>query len=252
MRPYYHDEASGITIYHGDCRDILPTLIAGSVDLLLTDPPYGISVCGSVHVGHTGRGSRRFDFFRGDTDWDAMVDLAVLAINASLPLLNDRASIYAWVGHRQFGPLVAHLESLDWQTRFLVWEKKCPVPPPPGAGWPSGAELCVYAYRARREWTHRGKNTPRSNVIVADSFRFGQPGKVDHPTQKPAAVINPIITASSRVNSMILDPFMGSGSVLRAAKDLGRRAIGIEVEERYCEIAARRLRQSILPMGGGV
>ena len=80
---------------------------------------------------------------------------------------------------------------------------------------------------------------------MADSYRHGVPGKVDHPTQKPLLVISPLIIASSKTNDIILDPFMGSGATLRAAKDLGRRAIGIEIEEKYCEIAARRLDQEV-------
>lgn len=242
MRPYYEDDA--VTLYHGDCREVLPTL--GPVDLVLTDPPYAISLAGVTHKGRPGKGSRSFDFFDGDDDWSAAVGVCVGAVTQAAELLTAAGSIYCWVGHRQFGPLVAHLEVAGWKTRFLAWVKKCPAPPPPGAGWPSAAELCVYASRPGRTWNHDGSNPPPSNVFVADSFRYGQPGKVDHPTQKPSQVITPLIAASAPEGGIVLDPFAGSGTTLRAAKDLGRRAIGIEIEERYCEIAAKRMAQEVL------
>jgi site-specific DNA-methyltransferase (adenine-specific) len=246
MKPYY--ERNGITIYHGDCRDVLPCLELGSVGMLLTDPPYAVSVAGSQHIGQPGKGRRNLDFFRGDDDWARMTEIAVEAVRLALPSLAAEASIYAWVGHRQFGPLVAALELAGYSTRFLVWEKSCPVPPAPGSGWPSGAELCVYGYRPGRTWNHRGADTPRSNVLRADGYRHGQPGKVDHPTQKPPEVVSPLIRASSRPGGVILDTFLGSGTTAVVARALGRRCIGIEIEERYCEIAALRLQQDVLPL----
>lgn len=245
MKPYY-DDGRGIVIYHGDCREILPQL--PKVDLVLTDPPYCISLKGVKHKGRPGRGSRNFDFFDCDVDWKGMLDVWLASLDLAIPLLSPEASIYAWCGHRMFGPTITKLESLGFNTRFLGWVKKCPAPPPPGSGWPSALELCVYGFRADRCWNHDGTNAPPSNVFVADSFRHGQPGKVDHPTQKPTAVISPLIMASSSDGETILDPFMGSGTTLRAAKDLGRKAIGIEIDERYCEIAAKRLAQEVLAL----
>ena len=246
VRPYY--EHAGITIYHGDCRDVLPHL--GAVDLVLTDPPYAVSVEGAVHVGQPGQGSRYLDFFPGDTDWPRMVQTVREAMGLAVERLALHGSVYAWCGHRQFGPLVEDFEGAGFKTRFLVWSKLCPPPPPPGAGWPSGAELCVYAYRSGRRWMHRSADTPRSNVFVADGYRHGNAGKLPHPTQKPPEVITPLVLASSQPGDMILDPFAGSGTTLRVAKDLGRRAVGIEIEERYCEVAAKRLAQEVLPFGG--
>ena len=243
MKPYY--EADGITIYHGDCRDVLPSI---SGDIVVTDPPYSLSV-DSDHENRRGKGTRRLDFFPGDQNWDEMTSTVLESL--SLIDATDRVrSIYAWCGHRQFGPIVAFLESNGWQTRFLVWRKKCPVPAPPGVGWNSGAELCVYGFRPGRLWNWETGKEPRSNVIDADSYRHGQPGKVDHPTQKAPVLMSLPILSSCPVGGVVVDPFMGSGTTLRAAKDHGFSAIGIEVEERYCEIAAKRLAQGVLDLGG--
>ena len=245
MKPYY--ESDGITIYHGDCRDILPTL--GKVDLVLTDPPYSVSVAGAVHHGaHEGRGSRNLDFFEGDDDWAKMTRVVVEAVALASEHLEENGSLYCWCGHRQFGQIVAHLEGSGFSSRFLVWAKACPAPPPPGSGWPSGAELCVFGYRPGKHWDNAA--TPRSNVLVADSFRHGQPGKVDHPTQKPLDVIAPLLEVSCPRGGTVLDPFMGSGTTLVAAKRLGLKAIGIEIEKRYVDIAVKRLAQRVLDFGG--
>jgi site-specific DNA-methyltransferase (adenine-specific) len=240
VKPYYSED--GITIFCADCRDILPSL--PKVDLVLTDPQYGISQPGVAHEGPPGKGVRSFDFFANDTK-DYANRLALEAFKLTVPLCHQNASAYWWVGHYTFGPLVEAFESAGWKTRFLVWVKACPAPAPPGSGWPSAAELCVYGFREGRTWNHDGTNAPRANVFVADSYRHGMPGKNGHPTQKPFAVITPLIVASSPEGGLVLDPFMGSGTTLEAAKKQGRRAIGIEIEERYCEIAAKRLSQEV-------
>jgi site-specific DNA-methyltransferase (adenine-specific) len=239
IEPYYQDDSC--TIYHGDCREILPGL--GPVDLVLTDPPYAISVSGSEIRSQTPSGGpngrRRLDFFSGDSDWLEMRKLVVGGIELAATLA---PSIYVWCGHRSFGDIVDLLEDYGFSTRFLVWKKLSAAPAPPGSGWASAAELCVYGYRSGRTWNP----AHRPNVLEAQTMRPGQPNKTGHPTQKPRGVIDPLIEASSSVTQTILDPFMGSGTTLRAAKDLGRKAIGIEIEERYCEIAAKRLSQEVL------
>lgn len=243
-RPYYQDDA--VTLWLGDCRAILPTL--EPVDHVITDPPYAISEQGLWHVGRPGKGKRRFDFFPADTDWSEMTKTVLDAALATMPLQSDRGVAYWWCGHREFGPLVQLYEANGWKTRFMVWAKAAPSPPPPGAGWPSGAELCVHAFRDGRTWNHTGTYPPPNNVVTCDSFRHGQPGKVEHPTQKPDGVIVPLVIASSRPGDVILDPFAGSGTTLVVGKRLGRKAIGIEINEAYCEIAAKRLSQGALPL----
>lgn len=240
MKPYYDED--GITIYHGDCGDVLE--IIGSqldVSLIVADPPYSLSVP-SDHENLPGRGTRRLNFFEGDQDWKQMTDVVLQRVwKASI--LTEAA--YVWCGHRQFGSIVEMFENAGWRTRFLVWRKSVPVPAPPGVGWDSAAELCVYAFRGGRKWTPpTGTKVP--NVLVADSYRHGQPGKNGHPTQKPMVTALRPIEYSTEPGDLVLDPFMGSGTTLAAAKQLGRRAIGIEIEEKYCEIAVQRLAQGVL------
>ncbi len=242
MNPYY--EHGGITIFHGDCLEILPQLPWDGADMVLADPPYAISVSGSRHVRASGEGSRTLDFFEGDADWPAQRRRVQKALVGCVNAASPTASWYVWCGHRQMGDVVDYLESWGLKTRPYVWVKTCPAPAPPGSGWASAVELCVYAYPAGRTWNMN--NGLHSNVVHADSFRHGNPDKLPHPTQKPISLVARQIEASSNLGDLILDPFMGSGTTLRAAKDLGRRAIGIEIEERYCEIAAKRLGQEVM------
>jgi DNA modification methylase len=227
-------------VIHGDCLDVLPTI--ERVDHVITDPPYAISNEGMWHIGRPGKGKRRFDFFDGDSDWDGMVDTVLAAARLCMDRIAYPAgSFYAYVGHREFGPLVSLFEWNGWKTRFLVWAKASPSPPPPGSGWPSGAELCFYAFRPGRTWNYDGGHPPPNSVFTCDSFRHGQPGKVDHPTQKPLAVIEPLLLASTRPNDIVTDPFCGSGTTGVACLRLGRRFIGIEKDERYAALARERL-----------
>lgn len=229
------------TIHHGDCLTGLAGLPDKSVDLIVTDPPYAISNEGMWHIGRPGKGKRRFDFFGGDADHAAMVEFCLTVAEETLRVMTPKSSAYWYCGHREFGPLVELFESRGYTTRFLVWRKKSPSPPPPGSGWPSAAELCVYAYPPGRTWTHDGRHPPPSNVFSCDSFRHGQPGKVDHPTQKPLDVIEPLIRASSLPGELICDPFAGSGTTGVACIRNGRRFIGWEKDERYAQIARKRI-----------
>lgn len=217
MKPYYEDGT--VTIYHGDCREVLPMLEA---DVLVTDPPYGIGW--QQHGGGVNgktRGSRRHLGIAGDDDTSARD--AVLA---------------GWTGPALvFGSFRAAPPAEVKQT--LIFRKS------PDAGLMGS----VTGFRTDAEpifllgpWPKR--NAHSSSIIES---RIGLQTLQDgdsHPHAKPLDVMRKLITACPP--GVILDPFMGSGSTLRAAKDLGRRAIGIEIEERYCEIAARRLGQEVL------
>lgn len=230
--------AEGVTLYCGDCREILPTL--GKVDAVVTDPPYAVSVAGAAFKGQPGKGTRNFDFFEGDDDWAAMIDRVLDAAELSLEHAQPH-SAYWWCGHRQFGPLVKLFEDKGYATRPIVWSKLCPPPAPPNAGYSAGAELCVYAYRPGRVFNDFRQNS----VIVSDSYRHGQPGKVDHPTQKPLKVIEPLIRTSTNGGDVVLDLFMGSGTTGVAAVKLGRKFIGIEIEPKYFDIACRRISEAL-------
>lgn len=213
MTPYYQDDYC--TIYHGDCREILTTL--QKADLVLTDPPYGIDEAAGKNKS---RGNLAAAKDYGFATWDqAPIDLVLLnnVIRAGDSVILFGGNYYA----------------LPPRSCWLVWDKE-------NTGDFADAELA---------WTNL------NGAVRLIRWRwngFLQKVKQDrwHPTQKPLELIRWCIDQADikqkRSHELILDPFMGSGTTLRAAKDLGRKAIGIEIEEKYCEIAAKRLRQEVL------
>ncbi len=210
QKPYYHDERSGITIYCGDNRDILPNL--PKVDLVLTDPPYGIGEDGGKFRDRKGGGHRVLP----KMGWDTFTpDKEIFGL--ILELGNDQI---IWGGNY-------FTDKLPVSRGWLYWNKLM-------GGDFSDGELA---------WT--------SMDMVLKSFTKcnKMPGK-EHPTQKPVELMQWCIGFAPE-SQTILDPFMGSGTTLRAAKDLGRKAIGIEIEEKYCEIAARRLSQEVFNFSDG-
>lgn len=204
MQPYYSE--GGITIFNADCRDILPTL--GPVDLVLTDPPYGISLGGSG-------GIHRHSYVIGDNE----------PFDPS-PFLEYRRVILFGANHYS-----NRLPLGGW----LCWDKRLSQQADKMIG-------CPFELAWVNEWkVSRMYRVLHGGVVNADWA--GQ--KREHPTQKPVTLMRAIIQDFSKETDIILDPFMGSGTTLRAAKDLGRKAIGIEISEAYCEIAAKRLSQNV-------
>jgi site-specific DNA-methyltransferase (adenine-specific) len=221
MSPYY--EHNRIRIFRGDCLEVLPTLPTGSVDFVLTDPPY--------LVGYRGRWDAGRSAIVGDEDpdwvWPAFGHLFRVLRDDSFAV-----TFYGWphadvfvgtfkgVGFR----LVSHLVFVKnvWglgrftrgqhETAFLLAKGRPPTPP--------GG--------------------------ISDVFEWVREREPFHPNQKPEAALKKLLTCYAPEGAAVLDPFMGSGSTLRAAKDLGMAAIGIEIEEKYCRYAAGRLAQELL------
>jgi DNA modification methylase len=217
IEPYY--EENEITIYHGDCRDILPEL--EPVDLVLTDPPYGI---GAYSNGTMGGGVLARQSKYTATKWD----YETVEFDLLMKFINLGGKSIIWGGNYY------HLEP---SPCWLVWDKDN------GKNYFADCELA---------WTNL------KQAVRIKKYRWQgmlqQPGRAKekrlHPTQKPTEVIAWCISQADKHGTAgtILDPFMGSGTTLVAAKNLGRKAIGIELEEKYCEIAVKRLAQGVLPI----
>lgn len=221
VKPYYLDERAGIAIFLGDCREILLTL--GKFDLLLTDIPYG-------EVNRDSSGLRNLDKGSADT---ATVTPEWVAASAA-PLCT---SAYVWCGTEQVSGLRREFVSAGKTTRLGIWEKTNPSPMNGEHMWLSSIECCVFARSSGAVFNER---------CCGPVWRCPSIPETPHPTGKPTKLFRRLIAASSKPGDLVVDLCMGAGTTLRAAKDLNRRAIGIELEERWCEYSARRLSQEVL------
>jgi len=204
--PYYQDSA--VTLYHGDCREIVPAL--GRFDLLLTDPPYGINRAGMRGSTSKHGGRKAYE----DLKWDnGTPDPSIFA---SLISASDNQVIW---GANYFPAVLP--PSMGW----FVWDK----------GQDIRSSDCELAYTSRRAALRRK---------VLNRFALMQDGP-EHPTQKPVELISWCLSFFPDAHT-VLDPFAGSGTTGRACKDIGRKCVMIEREEKYCEIAARRMGQEVL------
>ena len=245
--PYYEDES--VTIYHGDFREILPGI--HQVELVIADPPYGDT----------------------SLSWDSRVDGWLPCVAAAL---FDAGSLWCFGSLRMF--MASSAEFGAWSlAQDVIWEKhngssfhadrfkrvhEHVVQFYRGA-WGAIYKQPVFTADATARQVRRKRRPPHTGEINESHYKStdGGPrlmrsviavrschGSAEHPTQKPLGIVTPLVEYSCPPGGTILDPFMGSGTTLRAAKDLGRKAIGIEIEEKYCEIAAKRMSQEVLPL----
>jgi len=211
VKHYYQDE--WVTIYHGDCREILPQLPDKSVDLVIADPPYGVGK----------------DYGEGCKD-----DLTTFVSSVSLVVsLDIRAVIFC---------PVSRLFDLPARPEWVgIWRKN----------W-TGLALRSYPFYPHWEalvFYHLKGDFAGNKGHRSDVFEFApiRPDSNGHPSPKPEALISELITFLQP--ELILDPFLGSGTTAYCAKKLNRKCIGVEIEEKYCEIAAKRCSQSVMRLG---
>jgi DNA modification methylase len=225
MRPYY--EQDGITIYHGDSREVLPELPANAADLVLTDPPFFMPA--------THYQSRR-EWQRAWSDTTVLATFWSVIVDACLGRLAPTGHMVAFCNGDSYPVFYPEMYRRFDYLKCLVWDKGHV-----GLGrvWRNQHELAIAARWNESQFKEDSKL--RADVFT---FKAAPSSDRDHPVQKPVPMLAWLIEPTTPVGGLVLDPFMGSGTTLEAAKIAGRRAIGIEGEERYCEIAARRLEEA--------
>lgn len=255
MTPYYQDDA--VTLYLGDCREILPTI--ERVDHVITDPPYARDVylrasanftkVGSgtparmglkkqqMHVGQTIQKLAAGDIGCIDDMLDGCAREFGRTAKRWTIVFSDAETTHRWK------------ESLEMSglryVRTGAWVKPDAMPQMSGDRPAVGFEPCTICHaQGPMRWNGGGKQALWTYYIAKGHAR------PDHPCPKPEGLMRELVTAFTDVEETILDPFAGSGTTIVAAKRLGRKAIGIEINEQYAEVAAKRLSQGALDLFG--
>lgn len=220
-----------MTIYHGDCREVLIDLVA---DVAITDPPYGIGLMTKTSDYRNGAA-----FDQGES------------LKASVLYADDPEHVRSLIG----GVMPLLLSMCDRALIFPGPRMLYAYPEPTGIGGvftPNGAGRSPWGFQCLHPILFYGRDPYLADGKGShpNGFKDEQPNPehFDHPCPKPLKWMRWAVMRASRDGEVVLDPFMGTGTTLRAAKDLGRKAIGIEIEERYCEIAATRCGQEVLPL----
>lgn len=218
MKPYYDDGL--VTIYHGDSYEVVRDLPHGSVDFLLTDPPYAAAAATLV----TGRARESWGMNWGDMSLVSLMAKQFIG----RPIFAEVHQAYWFCDPFSLAALLPQFVSSYPLVQTIVWDK----------------DMLGMGGRHRKQTEHilycATSGAPEMGKNIRDLIRL-RPNYAtrEHPAEKPLELIKTL--ASLTEWNLALDPFMGSGTTLKAAKDLRRKAIGIEIEERYCELAARRL-----------
>jgi site-specific DNA-methyltransferase (adenine-specific) len=212
VKPFYSDSA--VTLYLGDCREIVPQL--QPVSIVVTDPPYNAG----KKYGTSTNDRREWP------EWCAWFD-EVLSV--CLPQSADGVlSFLSQTAYRQYVRLGKH--DMAWSA---IWVKPLSMAVCAAPFMPHWEPIAYWGNKRRKNGDGEGWG---SDVIIAN-VEFGKE-RWNHPTPKP---LDAMLALLSKMDGTILEPFAGSGTTLAAAKYLGKRAVGVEVEEQYCEIIARRL-----------
>ncbi len=225
MTPYYADDL--VTIYHGDCREVMESLPRDSVELVITDPPFSVPVkyedAEGVHPRSWGDLVVMEPFFRE-------------VLSGIRRVVKDKGQVYVCCDDESYPVFFKAGYPLWPQSQMLVWYKPTGRR---GRGWLHSYELVLHLRGPFTEYTEGFRQDVIGIMPVRTLNRM-------HPAEKPDDLWGHLAAGAPWDGYTVLDPFLGGGSSLSWAKRNGVRAIGIEIEERYCEIAARRCSQEVL------
>ncbi len=237
MTPFYEED--GICIYHGDCREVLPSL---AFDVVFTSPPYNLGRVSGAYANDVNAYLSYVDSMTEGqyADWQSSV---LAQMWAQLPKHGAIFYNHKVVIRDGVALLPTRLVPTTVTLRQIVlWDRGVGFNWSPSHFVPRSEWVLLLA---RPEFRLADRGSSNAGDVWRVPIEQGDDG---HPCAFPTALPATAMMATNP-SFVWLDPFMGSGTTLRAAKDLGRKAIGIEIEERYCEIAAKRLRQRVLPLG---
>ena len=240
----------------GDCVEAMNALPEKSVDLVFADPPYNLQLGGDLHRPDNSRVDAV------DDDWDRFASFADYDrftrawLTAARRVLKDEGAIWV-IGsyHNIFRVGAAMQDAGFWMLNDVVWRKANPMPNFKGTRFTNAHETLIWAAKSKEQkrytFNYDALKVANDDLQMRSDWTLplctgeerikGEDGAKAHPTQKPEALLHRVLLASTRVGDLVLDPFFGTGTTGAAAKRLGRRFIGIERDEGYATVAARRI-----------
>jgi DNA modification methylase len=231
MKIAYQSDA--VTLYHGDALDVLPTIPKESVDLILTDPPYGVE-------WRSNNRADRFDQLLGDgaseSDRDAVSDI----LRESVRVVGQNRHLYV------FGPKDVLEGQKVSEVVELIWDKGVIGSGDVTAPWGPQHERISFCTSKFRHAGQTGNSGLPTRMRKGSVLKFMRPTgrKVRHPSEKPVPLLAELIESSTRRGDVVVDPFAGVGSTGVAAILTGRRAVLVELDEQWIPIAVERLRSA--------
>lgn len=226
----------------GDALELLPEIEDGTVDILVTDPPYNISSefvltrQDDAEAKYAG-GNRSHDFGEWDHDQITVEDWLPLIE----PALSETAVVVIMYDYFRLTDVVETMESLGWEPRQpIVWHKANPVPQGHAVKWQEAAEIGIIGtVNEGQGHNYQADEGQRHNVVESPLCQGDE--RTAHPTQKPVELVKPVLRWWTEPGDLVLDPFMGVGTVPAVAKEFGRSYIGIEQDQSYYETAVERV-----------
>lgn len=256
FKPFYEDEQTAL--FYGDIFDVLPKFSRESVDMVFADPPYFLS-----NGGFSNSGGRMVSVNKGD--WDKGLNIEEKHefnrqwIRIVKGLLKPNGTLWASGSMHNIYSVGMALEQEGFKIlNNITWQKTNPAPNLSCRYFTHSTETILWARKndkhAKHYYNYALMKELNDNKQMKDVWSGSLTSKKEkwagrHPTQKPEYLLERIILASSRPNDYILDPFVGSGTTGVVAKRLGRNFLGIDSEEKYLEIAQKRLIREDIPVG---
>lgn len=229
MKPYY--DRDGIVLYHGDCRQIMPTLPRRSVDLIITDPPFSVPVKYQDAEGEHPR------------SWGDLVVMEPFfreVFEEMRRVIREEGQAYVCCDDESYPVFFKAMYPLWPQSHMLIWYKPSGRR---GRGWLHAYELVLHLRTAITQYAEGFRQDVIGIMPVRTLNR-------QHPAEKPGDLWTFLSEGMPQEKFTLLDPFAGGGSALRWAKDHGQKAIGVEIEEQYCERIVAALEQGVFAWEG--
>ena len=226
----------------GDCRDLLKKIPDNSIDLILCDPPYNIAQYSTGNIKFDWRS----DINNNVAEWDHIELNPCDFLEDFKRVLSPNGNIFIFTSYNQIGKWHEIFDPEFDTFQFMVWHKTNPVPNFRKSSFLNSCELIVCMWNKGHIWNFSTQSEMHNFIespICMDVERLKEP---KHPTQKPVAILKHIIEIASSPDSIVLDPFMGVGSTGVAAMELGRKFIGIEIDDEYYNAAVNRLKEKVI------